>query len=125
MREDRKTLIEEHYTLLLDLREKLSGVIDQAGLRLTLPDAPPRPATMDELAGCVAQIRSSILLVERALHELDRQINGCEVRTRQQVEQDAEHDRLALLGYTQTTDSRSRQEIEGNLAYDRMQLQRM
>jgi hypothetical protein len=124
MKDDRKADIRRHYGELLDVQERLRTVSQASGLDVALASTPGDPNSVDQLAEVMNVVRSNMNLVQSALNDLDRQTNGCEIRTHEAIEDDISHD-LRLLSRPESADGdRSRDDIERNIAYDEMQLGR-
>lgn len=125
MKDDRKAEIRRHYGELLDVQEKLRILVRDTGLDVELESSPGEPSNVDQLAEAMNVVRGNMTRMATALNLWDRELNGCETRTRETIQEDIEQDRALLDDPSSDTGGRSRDEIELNVAYDQMQLGRI
>lgn len=125
MKDDRKAEIRRHYGELLDVQKQLRALAGMSGTDIELEGDPPEPTGVDQLAEAMNVVRNNMIRVQGALNDWDRRENGCEIRTRSVIEEDISRD-LALLAQPGSDSSpRSREEVELNIGYDEIQLNRM
>lgn len=112
------------YFEMTTLQSKLREVVLTSELRVELEPEPGEPASLDDLTLTLAALRTNMALTERALNEADRQRNGPELRTREEIKADIKADMELLESPIPDDSPRTREEIEANIRYDELQLAR-
>lgn len=125
MKDDRKAEIRRHYGELLDVQKQLRALAGMSGTDIELEGDPAEPTGVDQLAEAMNVVRNNMIRVQGALNDWDRRENGCETRTRAMIEEDISHDLKLLTQPESDSGLRSREEIELNIGYDEIQLNRM
>lgn len=126
MKEERKYEMLRQFEEMLDLQKQMRNLAERNGLHIELEPDPAPPASVEKLADAMNVVRTNMNLLEISLNDWDREMNGCEVRTRALLQADIDHDRAILAEYGDSPDGlRSRRDIELNVAYDQMQLDRI
>ena len=115
--------MDRHYADMIDVQMRLRAVVDSAGLSVTLEPDPGQPVNTDQLAEALDVIRTNLNRVQAHLDGWDHHLNGCETRTRPQIEQDIQLDTRAL-SRPDLREDRTVADIAGYIAYDEMQLRR-
>lgn len=123
MRETKKD-IAESYDQALVMHARVREVGRQIPNCPPLLDLPPEPHSQGELRNVLEALRKDTNIVTAALYEWDRRRNGCEVRTREMIEQDIERDTILLKNQMPDPLGRDPFTIRANIEYDRMQLGR-
>lgn len=124
MRESSKKEIAENYDQALVMHARLREVARQIPTCALLLDLPPEPTSHGELRNVLEALRKDTNIVTAALYDWDRKRNGCEVRTREMIEQDIERDTILLKNQMSDPLGRDPFTIRANIEYDRMQLGR-
>lgn len=124
MREEQRHDMDQLYSHLLDVQKRLRSLIESADLPVTLEEDPEWPDSVDKLAEALNVIRTNLNLAQLHLDAYDAHENGPELRTADMVRHDIEQD-VFLLGNPDGYGGRTLEEIQGNIAYDQMQIRRI
>lgn len=119
-----KAAIKKLYGEITSLQQRTRALASTSRLDVKLRRDPGVPDNADDLKEALGELRANMLLVENALNDLDRERNGPEIRTRSQIEADIASDEELLRGPLPARPARTRETIERNLRYDRLQLRR-
>lgn len=119
----RKSLLDTYHEARV-MHQRIRSVVAAMPFRTQLSDFPEEPQTQAELRQAVEILREDITEVDRAMSAWDRSRNGCEVRTIPMIETDIETDERLLKYKVPDPSGRNEATIQGNIAYDRMQLRR-
>jgi len=125
MNEDKRNEMRLHFAELLAVQEQLRCLVASAGIRVELDPDPEEPSGIDQLADAMNLVRANAHRVQIALNAWDYRVNGCETRTRNMIINDIDYDETILAKKASPGGPRTRQEIQGNIAYDHMQLGRI
>ena len=126
MKEERKHEVRQQFEEMLNLQQKMRNLAQTNGLHIELEPDPAPPTSVEGLADAMNVIRTNMNLLEISLNSWDREVNGCEVRTREMIQADIERDKAFLTDPGDSPDGlRARRDIELHVAYDQMQLDRI
>lgn len=125
MKDDKKNEMRRHYAQLLGVQARLRALVATSGLEVELAPDPGEPVSVDQLADAMNVVRDNTNIVQCALDNWDRQVNGCETRTRALIMNDIDHDEMLLAKKESDGSARTREQIELNISYDHMQLRRI
>lgn len=115
--------MERQYADMIDIQERLRALVDSARIPVQLDPDPLRPETVDQLADALAVIRDNLTKVQAQLNTWDFHLNGPEVRPAAQIRADIDAD-TRVLKRPDLREGRAVKDIEGNIGYDWMQLNR-
>lgn len=126
MNEERKYEMRRQFDEMLDIQKQMRNLAQNNHLRIELEPDPAPPTSVESLADAMNVIRTNMNLLEIALNGWDREMNGCEVRTKSFIQADIERDKALLTEPGDSPDGlRTRHDIELHIAYDQMQLDRI
>lgn len=104
--------------------QRIRAVVAAIPFEVKLRDFPGQPQSAADLREAVDVVRENLLEADRAIAAWDRSRNGCEVRTVSMIETDIETDERLLKFKIPDPSGRNENTIQGNIDYDRMQLNR-
>ena len=119
----RKHIIDTYHAARA-MHQRIRAVTAAMPFDVKLKDFPDEPQTSADLRAAVEILRDDITKTDRAMAAWDRSRNGCEVRTIPMIETDIETDERLLRYKVPDPAGRDEETIRGNVAYDRMQIDR-
>lgn len=125
MKDDRKNEMRRQYGEMLEVQKRMRAVAEAHKLPVQLEADPAEPTSVDQLGDAMNVVRTNMNLLELTLNNWDRELNGCETRTKAAIISDIDHDMTLLAKNEPSPDGRTRGDIELNVAYDKMQLRRI
>ena len=121
---DTKKQISDTYHQAASMHHRLRAVMSQVPNAPMLAQFPKEPGGPRDLREVLDRLRKDIHFTRRALNDWDRTRNGCEIRTREEIQSDIDRDMRLLQSQSPDPLGRERSTIIANVEYDRMQLAR-